>query len=82
MTAPGEENGAGSSDEDPGLGAPMIELREVSVVVGDRFVGRVRGRIERRMLAADILELLWMAPLTMLLEFLRWPFEGFSRDGQ
>ena len=79
MTPPGDRNGADGADEDPDLGPPVAELREVSLPLGDRFVGRVRGRIERRMLTGEMLELLCVAPLTMLLEFLRWPFEGLSR---
>ena len=44
MTPPGEGNGADGADEDPSLGPPVAELREVSLPLGDRFVGRVRGR--------------------------------------
>jgi hypothetical protein len=81
VTAPADGNGA-DEDDDPSLGPPLTELREISFAVGDRFAGRVRGRLERRMLTGEVLELLCVAPLTMLLEFLRWPFEGISRDRQ
>jgi hypothetical protein len=40
----------------------------------------VRGRIERRVLTGEFLELICTAPLTMLLEFLRWPFDLFVGD--
>ena len=82
MTAPADGNGADDADDDPSLGSPLTELREMSLVLGDRFAGRVRGRIERRMLTGEVLELLCIAPLTMLLEFLRWPLEALSRDRQ
>lgn len=77
MTPPGDDNG--TSADDPDLGPPVTELRQASVALGDRFVTRVRNRIERRVLTGEALELLWTAPATMLLEFLRWPFEGLSR---
>jgi len=82
VTPPGEGNGADGADEDPDLGPPVAELRDVSLSLGDRFVGRVRGRIERRMLTGEVVELLCVAPVTMFLEFLRWPFEALSRDRQ
>jgi hypothetical protein len=75
VTPPGSGSDPFGADEDPALGAPVTELRHVSVGVGDRFATRVRGRIERRALAGDALELAWTAPLTMLLEFLRLPFD-------
>ena len=81
MTPPGDDNGTnGTIADDPDLGPPVTELRQASVTLGDRFVTRVRNRIERRVLTGEALELLWTAPSTMLLEFLRWPFEGLSRD--
>jgi len=82
VTPSDEGNGADGGDEDPDLGEPVAELRTVSLTLGDRFAGRVRGRIERRMLTGEALELLCIAPLTMLLEFLSWPFEGLSRRRQ
>lgn len=78
MTPPGDDHE--TSADDPDLGPPVTELRDARVALGDRFVTRVRSRIERRVLAGDALELLWTAPATMLLEFLRWPFEALSRD--
>lgn len=82
MTPPVEGNGVDGADEDPDLGTPVAELREMSLPLGDRFVGRVRGRIERQMLTGELLELLCVAPVKMLFEFLRWPFETLSRDRQ
>ncbi|MFN7984770.1 MAG: hypothetical protein U0Q11_23245 [Vicinamibacterales bacterium] len=62
------------------LGEPIAELQNLPVDVSQRFVHHVRGRIERRVVTADILDLAWTAPLMMLLEFLRIPFEAFGRD--
>lgn len=74
MTPPGDETTSEPPDDD--LGEPVAELRDVALPLTDRFTERVRGRIERRVLTGDILELFWSAPLTMLLEFLRWPFDS------
>ena len=77
MTPPG----SGSDDQTPGsdtdLGEPVSELRDLSLAVDDRFSRRVRGRLERRLLAGEFLSLAWTAPLMTLLEFLRIPFELF-----
>lgn len=77
---PGEDDSGGATPPGPGedLGAPIAELRDVQAPLADRFSSRVRHRLERRMFAGDALELLWTAPLTMLIEFLRWPFDGRS----
>lgn len=75
MTPSGDGTESLGPDEDPALGQPVTELRDVSLSVGDQFATRVRGRIELRVLAGEFLELIWTAPLTMLLEFLRWPFD-------
>ncbi len=61
--------------DDPDLGAPVRELRAITLPLSPRFGERVRGRIERRLLAGQLLDVVWVAPLAMLLEFLRWPFE-------
>ena len=73
-------NGDSGTPPDPAddLGPPIAELRDVGTPLDDRFSTRVRHRLDRRMLAGDALELLWTAPLTMLIEFLRWPFDGRS----
>lgn len=71
--------GSGPDDatpvDDTDLGEPVIELRDLSLAVDHRFGRRVRSRLERRILAGELLGLAWTAPLMMLLEFLRVPFE-------
>ena len=72
-------NGEPSSDTED-LGQPVTELQDLPLDVGDRFVRHVRGRIERRVVAGEFLGLAWTAPMMMLLEFIRIPFEAFGRD--
>ena len=60
------------------LGEPVIELRDLSLAVDERFVRRLRSRLERRLLAGELLGLAWTAPVMMLIELLRAPFELFS----
>ena len=76
---PGDDAGSLDPGEDADLGQPLTELRDVSLQVGPQFTTRVRRRIERRVLTGEFLELIWTAPLMMLVEFLRWPFELFRR---
>ena len=67
--------GAGLDDE---LGQPVDELRDLALPLGASFPDRVRGRIERRLLTAELLDLAWTAPLAVLLELLRAPFEALA----
>jgi len=64
--------------DDLELGEPVAELKDLALSVNDRFGRRVRGRIERRALAGEFLGLAWTAPVMMLLELLRAPFELFQ----
>ena len=74
---PDDAVGPGSRppDDEADTGVPIVELRDLSLTVGDRFGRHVQGRIERRVLAGEFLGLAWTAPVMMLLEFLRAPFE-------
>ena len=64
-----EDDGSGVDD-----GEPVAELEGISVPVDGRFGERVRGRIERRLLAGDLIELAWMAPFIVLVEWITTPF--------
>ena len=60
--------------DEPGLnddemGAPIAELRDLSIETQERFGQKVRGGIERRVLAGEVVHLAWTAPITMVLEF-------------
>lgn len=68
----------GSAAEEDDLGRPIDELRQLSVALGEPFADRVRGRIHRRLLASELIDLAWTAPLAVLLELLRAPFEVFG----
>jgi hypothetical protein len=65
--------------DDGDLGPPVVELQDLSISADDHFGRRVRGKIERRMLTGEFIDLAWTAPMMMLLEFLRVPFELFTR---
>lgn len=75
MTPPDSGPDDDTPVDDIDLGEPVSELRDLSLAVDDRFGRRVRGRVERRVLAGELLGLAWTAPLMTLLEFLRIPFE-------
>lgn len=75
MTPDGSRPGGEPPVDDPDMGEPVVELRDLSLAVDDRFGRRVRGRLERRVLAGEFISLAWRAPMMMLLEFLRVPFE-------
>jgi hypothetical protein len=78
VTPESDDGDHGRPDDDADVGAPIEDLREVSWPLDGQFAVKVRGAIERRLLAGSILELFWIAPLTMLLEFLRWPLERLT----
>ncbi|HQX83811.1 MAG TPA: hypothetical protein PKW63_18745 [Vicinamibacterales bacterium] len=67
----------GDQVDDTELGEPVTELKDLALAVDDRFGRKVRGRIERRALAGEFVGLAWTAPIMMLLELLRAPFELF-----
>lgn len=61
--------------DDGDMGEPVAELRDLSLSVDDRFGRRIRGSIERRILTGEFLGLAWTAPMLILIEFIRAPFE-------
>ncbi len=75
---PGTSGGDAPQEDDPDMGLPVAELRDLSLSVDDQFGRRVRGKIERRVLAGEFIGLAWTAPVMMLLELLRAPFELFG----
>lgn len=78
MTPPPFDPQDESTMDERDMGEPVAELQHLSLAVDDRFGRRVRGRIERRLLTGEFLGLAWTAPLLMVLEFLRAPFELFA----
>lgn len=63
---------------DAELGQPLAELQDLAWQPGDDFGRKVSGRIERRVLTGRLLDMAWSAPLMVILELLRAPFEMFS----
>ena len=63
-------------DDEPDLdaGEPVAELAGIAVPVRPEFEERVRGRIERRLLVGDLIELAWIAPFVVLIEWVTAPF--------
>ena len=75
MTPDTPGHGGGSPAGDDDAGEPVAELRHLSLAVDDRFGRRVRGRIERRLLTGELLDLAWRAPAMMLLELVSGLFD-------
>jgi hypothetical protein len=65
----------GSPDE---TGAPVEALRDLALEVDDDFVDKVGRRIERRVLANELVTLAWNGPLAATLELLHIPFAWFA----
>ena len=57
------------------VGGLSFLLRELSFPLEARFSEKVRGRIERQLLARELIDLAWSGPLAVVLEFLKAPFE-------
>jgi hypothetical protein len=76
MTTPSESSSSDPPD-DVALGQPIAELQDLTLGVSDRFGRRVRNGIERRVLAGDLLDLAWSAPIAALIELIRASFELF-----
>jgi hypothetical protein len=79
MTDADELGADGPPDDD--LGEPVVELEQLSLTVRDRFGQRVRGGIERRLLAGHVLDLLWTGPIAVFLEFVGAAL-GLARSGR
>lgn len=74
--SPAEPGDDDEAVEDTGL--PVTQLQGLVLDVDDAFADRVGRRIQRRLLAGDLLQLAWSGPLLALLELLRVPFEWFT----
>ena len=68
--------------DDDATGAPLLELQDFSLSVGDQFGAKVRGKIERRLLAGEFLTLAFTGPLTVFLEFVNAAFGLFGARGE
>lgn len=75
---PPDDDAGAEALSDADLGEPLAELENLAWQPGEDFGGKVRGRIERRLLTGRFLDLVWSAPLMVILELLRAPLELFS----
>jgi hypothetical protein len=74
----GIPDSADSADEiDPG--EPVQILAELGAEPAPVFLDRIRSAIHRRILASDLTDLSWSAPLQVLLEYLKMALEIFYR---
>lgn len=65
-----------AQDVDPGQ--PIAELAAFGVTPGRHFLDRVRRKIGRRVLTADVLDFSTASPFSVFLEFLAVVFEGLG----
>lgn len=61
-------------DEDGEAGEPIAVLAQLRLQPGQKFHARLRGRIERRQVSADLARFAWEAPATVAIEILRAVF--------
>jgi len=66
-------------DEDE-LGPPIEELSSLRAPVSEGFVRKVRGRIDRRVLASSLLDMTWRGLGTVFLELLNVIFGIFGAN--
>ena len=71
----------GSDPMDDGIdtGQPIGELARLGVDPAPGFLGGVRGRIHRRVLASDLVDLSWGALARAFMEYLSMLFGIFSQ---
>ncbi len=70
----------GDENQDPG--EPIAELRDLSHETGPDFFHRLRRRIERRSLASSFMDVVWLAPVLILVEFVGMVFQLFGGGGE
>lgn len=70
---------ASGADRTPDeTGAPVEALHDLELDVDDDFVDKVGRRIERRVLANELVTLAWNGPMAATLELLHIPFAWFA----
>ena len=60
------------------LGEPILELADFTEPPRPGFAGRVQNSIHRRVLASDLADYAWFAPVRILVEYLSVLFELFD----
>jgi len=59
-------------------GQPIAMLRDREEPASDGFMGSLRRRIQRRLLAADVGRLSWIGPIVVVVEILNMIFSLFG----
>lgn len=75
---PHDDDAGAEALSDADLGEPLAELGNLAWQPAEDFGRKVSGSIERRLLTGRLLDMVWSAPLMVILELLRAPFEMFS----
>ena len=65
-------------DDIQDVGEPIAELRELSQETEPDLFERVRRKIERRSVASSFMDVAWLMPILILMEFVSMVFESFG----
>lgn len=80
MSDQGERSdSAGDASDDIETGEPIEMLRELGEDPAPGFIARIRGALQRRLLASQLADLSWSTPFLVLLEYLKIIFGFFER---
>jgi len=65
-------------DDIQDVGEPIVELRDLSHETEPDLFERVRRRIERRSLASSFMDVAWLVPILIFMEFVSMVFGSFG----
>ena len=65
-------------NEDMDTGEPIAMLLDLAEEPVPGFVGRIRGALQRRLLASQLADLSWFTPVLVFLEYLKVIFGIFE----
>ena len=65
-------------DDDMDTGEPITMLLDLAEDPVPGFVGRIRGALQRRLLASQLADLSWFTPVLVFLEYLKVIFGVFE----
>lgn len=70
---------ADETADDIETGEPIEMLRELGEEPAPGFIARIRGALQRRLLASQLMDLSWFTPVLVVLEYLKVIFGFFER---
>ena len=73
----GHDDGLPTGRDDSG-DAPLALLAELGYPASDRFLVRVRGSIERRLLVSHVATGVWLVPFAVVLQFVLIAIESIA----